>query len=264
MIISQEEKDLRMAFYQIEKLYRPMFDLFTDNQIEFPEYKGSLTIDSYLCYQPDILILGYNPGHGKYHDWSKDGAHLVYTGERPLGIFEWGNANKDGAWYEMRKPVNNSYPKNILEFIYKFASIQGWGEGDYITRPKWSNKIERRIMLMNLYPFGTEDVEKLHRLFSKIISQAKDLYDNKFDDEWAVRRFLLYKLHHFVENNVKPKAILCLGRSTISDYTWGQFGVCKYEGIFVGNNYRNVVGISRSGTWTDRARNAAKVVSEII
>ena len=128
MRISNEEKELRMAFYQLEKFYRPLIDFLTEQQDRYIDYKGSTTINSYLCYKPDVLILGYNPAHGKYNDWNKDGAHLIYTGERPLGIFEWGNANKGGEWYEMNKPVGNSYPRNILEFLFQFAKLRKWGK----------------------------------------------------------------------------------------------------------------------------------------
>ena len=264
MSLSKEEIDLRLAFYQLEKFYRPLFDLITEQQDKYREYKGSTTIDSYLCYRPDVLILGYNPGNGKYHDWNKEGAHLVYTGERPLGIFEWGNANK-GAWYEMSKPVNNSYPKNILEFLYQYAELRKWCKEDKAFEcPTWMDKAERKIMMMNLYPIGTKDGATLRLLFTKLINENRIPYVGKFSSEWDLRKFLLIKLHQFIEQYVKPKSILCLGKSTISDYTWNNYAESKYKSVFIGKNYTNVVGVSRSGTWTNRAKKAAFIINDIL
>lgn len=265
MEMTDEERRLRLEFYQLEKYYRPLFDLYTENQSEYPEYQGASTIDGYLSYKPDVLILGYNPAHGKYHDWNKNGAHLVYTGERPLGIFEWGNANKNGAWYEMSKPVGNSYPRNILEFLFKLAELRNWEKIESTDRrPSWGNHAENVIMKMNLYPIGTEDGDTLRNLFTKTIAKNAVPYDSIFEDEWALRKHLLYKLHQFIDKYVKPKAILCLGKSTISDYSWGEFSQSNYDGVFVGKNYKNVVGVSRTGTWTSRAKNAAYLINDIL
>ncbi|MBQ3832451.1 MAG: hypothetical protein II815_04685 [Bacteroidales bacterium] len=260
-----EEKELRLAFYQLEKFYRPLFDFYTEHQEEIPQYKGSVTINSYLCYQPDVLILGYNPGHGKYHDWNKDKAHLVYTGERPLGVFEYGNANKNGKWYELNKSTHNPYPRNIVEFIFQLAKENKWENSEAENRrPTWANSVENRIMQMNLYPIGTKDSAALRKLFSDELKLMEELFSNKFDNEWAFRKFLLTKLHNFIDNKVKPKTILCLGKSTMSDYCWSCFEESQYKEVFVSKMYSNVVGVSRSGTWDGRIKNAAKLISEIL
>ena len=267
MEMTDEERKLRLEFYQLEKYYRPLFDLYTENQSEYSEYQGASTIDGYLSYKPDVLILGYNPAHGKYHDWNKNGAHLVYTGERPLGIFEWGNANKNGEWYEMSKPKKHPYLKDILEFLFKLAELRNWEKRESANkRPSWKNHAEKAIMIMNLYPIGTKNGKTLRNLFTKTIAKNAVPYDSIFENEWALRKHLLYKLHQFVDKYVKPKAILCLGKSTISDYCWGgeNFSQSNYDGVFVGKNYKNVVGVSRAGTWTSRAKNAAYLINDIL
>lgn len=259
-----EEKEMRMAFYQLEKFYRPLFDLLTENQDLYPKYKGGLTIDSYLCYQPDVLILGYNPRHGKYHDWQKEGAHLVYTGERPFGAFEYGNANKNGKWYELSLPHKNSYPRNIVEFVFQLAEEQKRENLNAKNqRPSWANFVESKIMKMNLYPFGTKDEAAMRSLFSQVISSKRTLYQKPFNNEWALRKYLLDELHHFIDEKVRPKSILCLGKATISDYC-GMISKSQYEGVYVSKKYPNVIGVSRSGTWTSRVKNAAKLINEII
>ena len=264
MEMTDDERKLRLEFYKLEKYYRPLFDLYTENQSEYPEYHGSTTLDSYLVYQPDVLILGYNPAHGKYQDYKKEGAHLVYTGERPFGLFEWGNANKKAAWYAMNEKTENSYPKNILHFLFKLAELRKWGTQAPNDKPTWGKKAEEKIMLMNLYPIGTKDGKTLRNLFAETLKEISTLYGQHFEDDWAFRAHLVRKLHIFIENFVKPKAILCLGKSTISDYSWNAYKKSEYEGVFVAKNYKNVVGVSRTGTWTNRAKNAAYLINEIL
>lgn len=81
--MNQEEKALRMAFHQLEKNYRTFIDFLVENQHNYPEFKGAVTIDGFLVHKPKLLILSYNPGSGKYNEYKKDGAHLANYGERP-------------------------------------------------------------------------------------------------------------------------------------------------------------------------------------
>ena len=68
---------LRLAFYELEKQYRPYFDFFVENQEKYNEFRGGVTIDGYLNFEPELLLLGYNPAHGKYREWQYNDAHLV-------------------------------------------------------------------------------------------------------------------------------------------------------------------------------------------
>ena len=261
-----EEVLLRKAFFDLEKQYRPFLDFLTENQEIYPEYKGGVTIDGYLNYKPDVLILSYNPAHGKYRDWDKEGAHLVYMGERPFGFFERWNARKDGSWWETDKPINNPFPANIVDFLYQYIAEFGV-DSEYGTqkRPSWSwrYKIEDKIMALNIYPIATESCIDLKKLLNKM-RVNKVLPDMEaYPDEWSIRKSFIYRIHRFIEEFVKPKAILCLGSQTISDYTWGKYEK-QADGIFTSKTYPNIIGISRSGSWTNRAKEAAKLISEIV
>lgn len=263
-----EEVLLRKAFYDLEKWYRPFFDFLTENQETYPEYKGGVTIDGYLNYEPDVLILSYNPAHGKYRDWDKEGAHLVYTGERPFGFFEKSNARKKGSWWETDKPVEHPFLANIVDFLYQYVTELGI-DSEYGTQkcPLWSwsdeYNFEKRIMIMNIYPIATESCIDLKRLLNKM--RVNNVLPNMdtYSDEWSIRKSFIYKMHRFIEGFVKPKTILCLGSQTISDYTWGNYEK-QAGGIFTSKTYPNIIGISRSGTWTNRAKEAAKLISEIV
>lgn len=263
--MKKEELELRKAFYNLEKQYRPYFDLLTENQDIYSEYTGAITIDGYLNYKPDILILGYNPAHGKYRDWNKDGAHLVYMGERPFGIFEAGNARKNGRqWWETNQKRENSFPANIIDFLYQYIEELGI-DSEYNTfkRPKWSRVIESKIMVMNIYPIATKSSEELINIFKKIINNKAIPEIKSCKDEWEIRKLFIHQIHDFVEKFIKPKAILCIGTKTISDYTWGEYQK-KEEGIMVSPNYPNMIGISRSGTWNTRAKISAKLIADIV
>ena len=73
----KESQDMRLAFYQLEKEYRPYFDLFVENQDKYKEFGGGVTLNGYLNYQPDILLLAYNPAHGLHREWRYKNSHLV-------------------------------------------------------------------------------------------------------------------------------------------------------------------------------------------
>lgn len=259
-----EEILLRKAFFALEKYYRPYLDFLTENQEVYSEYQGGVTIDGYLNYKPDILILSYNPAHGKYRDWNKDGAHLVYTGERPFGFFERGNARQNGNWWETGKLIHNQFPANIVDFLYQYVAESGI-DSEYGTskRPLWADTIENKIMALNIYPIATESCADLKKLLNRM-RVNKVLPDlETYPDEWSIRKSFVYRMHRFIEEFVKPKAILCLGSQTMSDYTWGKFEK-QANGIFASKTYPNIIGISRSGNWTYRAKEAAKLISVIV
>ena len=259
--------ELRRAFYELEKAYRPYFDLFVANQDKYyTEFKGGVTIDGYLNAGPDILMLGYNPAHGKYREYSYSNDHLVNQGERPFGFSEWGSVRQNGHWWELNKPVNNSYPANMIEFLYSYVEASG-KESEHGTnvKPAWAKEIENKIMMLNLYPFGTENQDKLISLFTKLCKEPNLPKDISFESEWKIRRHFVYMLHQFIEQYVKPKCIVCLGKQTISDYTYGEDKEYEDEkGLYYSDTYTNVIGISRSGIWTSRAQKAGKMAFEIV
>lgn len=261
--------ELRCAFYKLEKAYRPYFDLFVANQDKYyTEFKGGVSIDGYLNAEPDILLLGYNPAHGKYREYNYKHMHLVNQGERPFGLFEWGNARKNGHWYELNKPrvKGHLFVANMIEFLYSYHEASGADpERETNKRPAWAKDIEKKIMVLNLYPFGTENQDKLISLFTKLCKEPNLPKDVSYESEWKIRRHFVYILHQFIEQYVKPKCIVCLGKQTISDYTYGKDKEYEDEkGLYYSDTYTNVIGISRSGTWTSRAQKAGKLAFEIV
>lgn len=278
--MKEGEKQLRLEFYKLEQFYRPYFDYLTEHQDEYPDYKGAVTIDGYLNYEPEVLLLSYNPANGKYRDWNKDGAHLVYTGERPFALFDKNHARinrdpeKDAEWWETDQKRHFSFLASTIDFIYAYKKAMNDGHIDYEKhkRPIWANKIEEQIMCLNIYPIATKNCTGLKRVFTKISKHTIPEIESK-NNEWEIRKVFVSKMHSFIEGYVKPKAILCLGKQTISDYTYGKFeeiididvdGVYRGKCINEAEDYTNIIGIDRSGSWTKRAEKAGELIAEIV
>lgn len=267
----KSESELTLAFYKLEKEYRPYFDLFVERQDKYKEFQGGVTIDGYLNLTPDILILGHNPKHGKYREWDYKGGHLVNQGERPFGFLEYGEAYKKGKWWERKKPRKSRFYADIIELLYSFFEASPENSkfktapklGDKVnSKPSWGKNIEKKVMTLNLYPFGTENEKKLRELFEKLRKDSDFPNNTVFKEEWDVQRHLIHILRQFIGGYVKPKCIVCLGKQTMSDYTYGEYE--KYgDGLYRSKKYTNVIGVNRSGTWTKRAREAGRLASEI-
>ena len=272
MTDSELRSELRLAFYKLEKEYRPYFDLFVEHQGKYKEFKGGVTIDGYLNLTPDILILGHNPAHGKYREYGYKGQHLVNQGERPFGFFEYGEAYQSGKWWERNKTIKSPYYANIIELLYSFAEASPENsvyktaqksEDKANSKPAWGDIIEKKIFSIFLYNFVTDGIYNLTVLFEKLRKDSDFPNNTVFKEEWDVRRHLIHILRQFIGGYVKPKCIVCLGQLTMSDYTYGE---CEEygDGLYRSKKYTNVIGVHRSGTWTKRAREAGRLASEIV
>ena len=262
----KDSHKLRLAYYELEKFYRPFFDLLVLKQERYPDFKGGVTLNGYLNFNPDILILAYNPAHGKYRDYSYTGAHIVNQGERPFGFFEFSNARVNGNWWQRSLAPNNTFPANIIELLYSYAEAKGY-DPEYRTdkKPSWFKalNIEKRIMILNLYPIATKDGTSLKRLLGQLRKDKEFTLNGSFHTEWDVRRYLLHKLQDFIYEYVKPKCIVCFGEQTISDFTFGKYHKTE-SGLLVANDLSNILGINRRGNWTKYAKLAGQEVAQKI
>ena len=259
--MGEKEKALRIAFHQLEKSYRPYIDYLVEKQDFYPEFKGAVTIDCFLVHKPKLLILSYNPGTGKYNEHEKNGAHLANYGERPTGVFEWGNARKNGNWWETdNKKINNDFPANVIEFLYAYTDSERGSKEKIMD-------LQNSIMFLNLYPIATEDINSYKKMLTKLLKdkefQKAECFNESWRNEWDIRLHLLGKIHEFIETYVQPENTLCLGRSTIEDYLWEKKHIAVVEdGIFRSRNNPHIYGISRSGNWKERARRVAKIIGK--
>jgi hypothetical protein len=268
LLNTNEYQELRSAFYQLEKEYRPYFDLLVKNQgKKYTEFRGGVTLDGYLNYNPDILLIAYNPEHGLHREWEYDKGHLVNMGERPFSIFQRWNARKNGEWWEIEKKRCNRFPANIIELLFSYEEALGKDIGHVLKTPhKWVDHIEKKIMVLNLYPFGTKHGKELQSMFKKMIDDSnfteRDAYTAECT-EWDVRKHFVKLMRDFIFTYIKPKSIVCLGVSTISDFTYGEYHKLS-GGLYESNENKKIIGINRRGNWTTRAKEAGKKVAELV
>ena len=264
--VATERREMRKTFYQLEKEYRPYFDLLVENQDRYTEYKGGVTLDGYLNYKPDILLLGYNPPHGLGREYTYKEAHLVNMGERPFSLLKFGNARKEAEWWDCSKPQTKGreYLARTIELLFSYKEALGKDINcNDKSRPECFRNIEKEIMVLNLYPFGTCNSEELCSMFRKIVTDPNFVYKDSYMTEWELRRHFIKIMRDFIFNSVKPKCIICLGKGTISDFTYGEFEEEK-EGYYISKKNKNVIGFSRKGAWEKRAKEVGKKVAEIV
>jgi|GEM_PF-707839 hypothetical protein len=260
-----ERRKMRKAFYQLEKEYRPYFDLLVENQDRYIEYKGGVTLDGYLNYEPEILLLGYNPSHGLGREYMYKEAHLVNMGERPFSLFKFGNTRKEAKWWDRSKPQTkgHGYLTNTIELLFSYEEALGKGINcNDKSRPEWACNIEKEIMVLNLYPFGTHKSKDLRSMFRKIVTDPDFVYRDSYTTEWKLRRHFIKIMRDFIFNSVKPKCIICLGKETISDFTYREFE--EKKDYYVSEKHKNVIGFSRKGSWEKRAKEVGKKAAEIV
>ena len=185
-------------------------------------------------------------------------------GERPFSIFERWNARENAEWWETSKTQCNSFPANIIELLFSYEEALGNdAERGSKSRPKWFDSIEKRIMMLNLYPFGTENGDALISMFNKLVVDTNFTERESYTTEWKVRRHFVKLMRDFIFTYIKPKCIICLGRTTISDFTSGEFHEPR-EGYYESNEYKNIIGVSRRGNWAERAREVGKTAAKIV
>ena len=262
-----ENEKLREEFYKLEKKYRPYFDLFVEKQNRYTEFRGGVTLDGYVNYKPEILLLAYNPAHGLHREWEYDKGHLVNMGERPFSIFQRWNARKNGEWWEIEKKRCNDFPANVIELLFSYAKASGENaERGTKSSPKWFNGFEKKIMVLNLYPFGTNNGKELQSMFKKMIDDSNFTERNAYPaecKEWDIRKHFVKLMRDFIFTYIKPKCIVCLGKSTISDFTYREFQDLS-GGLYESNKDKKIIGINRRGNWTKRAKEAGKKAAEIV
>ena len=267
LLNTDKNRELREAFYKLEKKYRPYFDLFVENQKTYTEYRGGVTLDGYLNYNPDILLLAYNPEHGLHREWQYKKEHLVNMGERPFSIFQRRNARKNGEWWEIEKKRCNDFPANIIELLFSYEEAsEEKAERGTKSSPKWFNGFEKKIMVLNLYPFGTNNGKELQSMFKKMINDSNFTERNAYPaecKEWDIRKHFVKLMRDFIFTYIEPKCIVCLGKSTISDFTYGEYDNLS-EGLYESKKDKKIIGINRRGNWTKRAKEAGKKAAEIV
>jgi hypothetical protein len=272
------EENIVEKYKEIESDLIPVMNFLKKNIEQYHEYKGFFTLRSPLIYKPEILFLGYNVGDGHYKETKNLSlCESLYNNTIQLEWFEE-NSSRGGEingiwkkfkWYERDKPVNNSLPKNMIDLLYEVAKAKEKfkKESEKNESPYWYEDFGKKIMFTNLYPVATTNIADLTKINNRL-SQEEELLeiwkpmkkDNEKLNNWIVRKFFLSKIHKLIKL-VQPRIIVCLGKSTMSDFTYGKFE--KYDKFFIGNEKDcTVLGFSRSGNWSSIIPELAKKIIE--
>ena len=70
-------------------------------------------------------------------------------------------------------------------------------------------------------------------------------------------------MRDFIFTYIKPKCVVCLGKSTISDFTYDKYHELS-DGLYESKENKNIIGINRRGNWTTRAKEAGEKVAELV
>jgi hypothetical protein len=261
------KEELRIRFYALQKEYRPIMDFLTENQYNYPEYRGFDASPNNLIYKPKVLFLGYNPAGGK--DWwrfdPKHQPHLFlwpHLTETDLFFFNKNSARKENAeWYELDKPVNNKFPRQMVDLLYELAALkypEKSNEKGSNQKPSWADEFKQSIMFMNLYPVATKDGEAMVSLFRKICKENNTLAHCE-QDEWHLRMFFIGVMRQMIKL-IDPKVIVCMGSQTFHDYTYSPRETHSLDEILTDSRYDNLIGFSRQGSWDRNIPNIAKEI----
>lgn len=264
------KEELRIRFYALQKEYRPIMDMLTEKQYDYPEYLGFDAAPSKLIIQPKVLFLGYNPAGGK--DWwrfdPKNKPHLFlwpHLTEDELFFLKKNSARRENAeWYELNKPVNNKFSRQMVDLLYELAGlIYKNNEKGTNVKPSWAQDTKGKefigkMMFMNLYPVGTKDEKTMISLFRKICKENNTLAHCE-QGEWHLRLFFIGVMHQMIKL-IDPKLIVCMGSQTFFDYTYSQHYKHSINDVLTDSRYDNLIGYSRKGSWDGNIPNIAKTI----
>jgi len=268
-------EQLLIKYSEIERKIQPIVEFLEENKTKYKDlYKGIITLQSPIVFQPEILFLGVNPGEGAYRVLNNQNSKKKNTPLRMIGKdetfltelnwYELGNARggwikekwQSYEWYKRDKVVNNSFPKQMIDLLYEIGKHKYPNEFKSVgysndTEPFWYNTLGKSIMYSNLYPIATTNITDLYKILNSIakVNQLNLLWENQENpNNWDVRKFFI-KLTDELIDLVKPKIIVCLGKSAFDDFLFKKHDNNKKVYKSKKNNI-SVIGFSRQGNWS--------------
>lgn len=241
-----EESQLRQKYREIEDRIVPIVDFLEINRfsgVYKDTYKGIITLQSPLIFNPEILFIGINGGPGAFemlnYKSSKINTPLRMIGKseihfKELSWYESGNARKskegkEYEWYQRNKRVNNTFAKNMIDLLFEIAKRkfpEEYKKNKYNDSefPFWYEDFGKSIMCTNLYPIATTNVSDLKKIHTSLADE-KDLHKfweesrgkDKYIKEWVVRKYFLKRIDELIYL-VQPKVIVFMGISAFNDF----------------------------------------------
>lgn len=260
---------------KIENKYLPIIKILEINPIYKKLYRGFITIQSKINHNPELLLLGINPGDGAFKELkSKEGfpkriiSDPVYLKSLNLDWFKKGNARGEFIekkwygyhWFEKTKKINNSFPSRMIDILYSYSEKLHPDKKHDIRKLNdlIENDVHNKIVYTNICPIATVSIKELKEIFN-LLSKEKNIGEiigtkDKVTSA-MVKNFFRQRMIDTI-NVIKPKAIVLLGHSAYQDLTL--LNDYKGQNVFINEvklrkndqtKYR-IISFSRQGNWS--------------
>lgn len=250
----------------IEAKFNPIIEVLEEkkcqNNFKYRDfYKGIISIQSKISFQPEILFLGINPGEGSFVQKNYKEKTTYYFPQEllttsttlDLNWFRDNNA-RHGKWFDNKAKIKNSFPKQMIEILLNFSEkklgrkINLKNEEE---RNLFINQVANKIVCTNICPIATKSTKELKSIFKKLSNEEtlKSYWNG------TVKNFFRQRTIDLILE-LQPKLIVCVGSSVYRDLILKD--TSKKEKVFLSseiikrkdNEHKfEVLTFSRKGAW---------------
>lgn len=270
-----EVNELIGKIISIEEKYNPIIEILEEKKIEkFLKYrnlyKGIISIQSKISYQPEILFIGINPGEGAFVQKNyKEGNTFYFPKELlnkkiklDLDWFKDNNA-RHGKWFDENAKTKNSFPKQMIEILLNFSEKKLGKRINLKSEEEinlFINQVANKIVYTNICPIATKSTKELKSIYKKL--SKEEILKNHWNG--TVQNFFRQRTIDLILE-LQPKHIVCVGSSVYKDLFLKD--TSKKDKVFLSfevikrkdNQHKfEVVTFSRKGAWN------IKKISELL
>lgn len=250
-------EELKTRIIEIED----KFNLLKPYLESYSEYKGLINIQSRFCFSPDFLVVGINPGQGAFDEmnWKKSDVKFpnrILINPRhfenlDLDWLKYGNARKNGEWFETEKKVKNRFPKQFLEILFSVYK-QRTGRNPILEQNRTDFlKFANNVVYTNICPIATNNETELKKIYKRLTkeSELNQIWNGSVENFFKQRTIDLILL-------LKPKLLICVGfsvyKTLFSNKPNQDVKVFESHEVVKRRNADfpvNVITFSRKGAW---------------
>jgi hypothetical protein len=258
-------QDLVEKIINIEAKYYPLIEVLEEkqeqNSYRYRElYKGIISIQSKISFQPEILFIGINPGEGAFLEKNHKSGNTFYFPKElltkntslELNWFKDNNA-RYGKWFDENAKTKNSFPKQMIDILLNFSEKKLGKRIDLkneYERNLFINEIANKIVYTNICPIATKSTKELKIIYKKLAEE------NTLKNHWngTVQNFFRQRAIDLILE-LQPKLIVCVGNSAYKELflknTSNKEKVfSSTESVRKNNDQKfKVVTFSRKGAW---------------
>ncbi len=258
-------QDLVEKIINIEAKYYPLIEVLEEkqeqNSYRYRElYKGIISIQSKISFQPEILFIGINPGEGAFLEKNHKNGNTFYFPKElltkntslELNWFKDNNA-RYGKWFDENAKTKNSFPKQMIDILLGFSEKKLGKRIDLKNedeRNLFINEIANKIVYTNICPIATKSTKELKIIYKKLAEE------NTLKNHWngTVQNFFRQRAIDLILE-LQPKLIVCVGNSAYKELFFKNTSnkekvFSSTESVRKNNDQKfKVVTFSRKGAW---------------